>query len=639
MPRMLNHRFPFLSSFLNYAGAALFISSAFILGVIFFIINHITVDFSPLAAYQAGKPSLLLDDEGNEWARFQLDRREPIVLNQMPPHLIQAFVAAEDWQFFNHVGISLKGIIRSMVVNLYHGKKMQGASTITQQLVKLLFFDPQKTFKRKIKEQLYALIIEYQCTKEQILQTYLNHIYFGCGIYGIEAACQRFWHCSATEITVDQAAVLAGIIRSPGRYCPLLYPLSSQQRRNVVLSQMQKLSFISEEHYAELSQKELKLIVSEEAALAPHAQEMIRQQLELLFGRKELYAGGLTIQTSLNRALQEKANKAFAQQITDLRAALNMNVDGALLSMQPDTGEIKALVGGYQFTQSKFNRALQAKRQLGSILKPIVYAAALNAGLSLADTEVDEPFEFESSGSLWKPKNYNHKFLGEITRAYALSHSNNIVAIKTFLKTGAAPIIALAEKCNIDARHNPYPSLALGCVDVSLMQATGLFNIFAHDGTYIEPHCVKWVKDRWGTKIFKQNSIGGRVIESRINGQIAKVLELGINRVRCKLGNQIVDAQVVSKTGTTNDSRTCWFIGATPTLTTGIYIGCDDNQSLGINVFPIHTAFPIWQRLYEKMNCTKKQFSYDPSLQEIFIDEKTGEQVSKSGPGVIPLYV
>ncbi len=631
--------YPSFINIVRFFCLAIFISAAFFLGILFFIMNHITVDFSTLGDYQAGRPSIVLDDEGNEWARFQFDRREAVTLAELPPHLIQAFVAAEDWHFFSHAGVSLKGIARSTLVNLYHGKKMQGASTITQQLVKLLFFNSKKTFRRKIQEQLYAVLIEYQCTKEQILQTYLNHIYFGCGIYGVEAACQRFWNCSAIDISIDQAALLAGVIRSPGRYCPLINPLSCEQRRNIILGQMQKLSFITQEQYAQLCTADISLASVSQNSIAPHVQEMIRLELETLFGKKELYTGGLTIQTTINRSIQERAQRVFTQQITRLRDKLALDIDGALVSVQPESGQIKAMVGGYTFTQSKFNRALQAKRQLGSIFKPVVYAAALQQGATLADTEVDEEFEFESGGSTWRPKNYNHIFGGQMTLAQAISHSNNIIAIKTFLKVGAPSVIAIAEQCNINAKSNPYPSLALGCVDVSVLQATGLFNIFANDGIYVEPYCIKWVKDRWGNKLFTHTSKNKRVLESRITGQIAKGLELGINRVRARIKDPIVNAEIISKTGTTNDSRTCWFVGSTPTLTTGIYIGCDDNQSLGVDVYPIHTAFPIWQRLYMRMQCSKKKFAYDPSLKEILINEVTGEQVATAGPGIISIYV
>ena len=218
-------------------------------GAAFYLFTHHTVDFSTLAHYNPGHPSILLDDQGNEWGRFQLDRREPIAYDHMPAHLRNAFIAAEDWQFFSHPGISIKGIMRSIIKNVLHGKKLQGASTITQQLVKLLFFDSQKTFKRKIKEQLYALLVEQQFTKEQILETYLNHVYFGFGIYGVEAASQRFWGKHASDLTIDESATLAGVIRCPGQYCPIINPLSAQRRRNIILNSMKNLGMITGEEY------------------------------------------------------------------------------------------------------------------------------------------------------------------------------------------------------------------------------------------------------------------------------------------------------------------------------------------------------------------------------------------------------
>lgn len=203
------------------------------IGALFFIMQHCWIDFTALEQHSSGKPTILLDDAGNEWARFQHDRREPICYDQMPEHLINAFIAAEDWNFFHHMGLSWKGILRSIVVNLYHGRRVQGASTITQQLVKLVLFDSQKTFSRKIKEQLCALYIERHYTKKQILETYLNHVYFGCGIYGVEAASQRFWAKKAQDISVDEAATLAAIVCSPGRYCPLINPLSAEKEETL----------------------------------------------------------------------------------------------------------------------------------------------------------------------------------------------------------------------------------------------------------------------------------------------------------------------------------------------------------------------------------------------------------------------
>ena len=635
----MNYMLTSFLSYIKYIVGTLFVLTLFFAGMVFFIVHHTVVDFSPLTSYQSAKPSVLLDDEGNEWGRFQLDRREPIRLDQMPPHLIQAFLAAEDWQFFSHSGLSVRGIIRSTLVNIYNGRIVQGASTITQQLVRLLFFDSKRTFKRKIKEQLYALLIEQQCTKEQILQTYLNHIYFGCGIYGVEAACQRFWGISATAISIDQAAVLASIVPSPGNYCPLLRPLNAERRRTIVLRSMKKLRFITHDQYEAAVATSVDVIDAAAFEIAPHAKEMIRQYLEELVGRHELYCGGLTIATTLNQVLQEKAEKVFKSHVAQLRAQLKLPLDGAMLSIEPSTGEIKVLIGGYDFVRSKFNRVTQAKRQLGSIIKPLVYAAAIQDGMTFADTDIDEPLEFDDHGRLWAPNNYHLGFDGQMTLAYALSHSNNILAIKALLKVGAASVVSLAEKAHFHEPIRPYPALALGCVDVTLQEAVAMFSIFAHDGVYMQPHIVAWVKDCWGTKIIKTSPVRERIITSRVAGAVAKVLELGIERVRTKLQDPIIDSHVITKTGTTNDSRTCWFVGATPTLATGIYIGCDDNSSLGKNVFPIATAFPIWCDVYRGLQVAKKQFSYDPSLKEIWIDEKTGLPSVAARKGAIAIMV
>jgi len=629
------------------AGYILFISGVLsvclFIGALYFVVHHQVVDFSALAHYDPGTPSLVLDEDGNEWTRFQLDKREPVDLERMPQHLIDAFIAAEDWGFFSHNGLSWKGIARSLLVNLYHGRKMQGASTITQQLVRLLFFNAKKTFRRKLKEQLFALLVERQFTKAQIMQTYLNHVCFGCGIYGVQAAAQRFWGKSVEEITVEQAATLAGIVRSPANYCPLVYPLSAQRRRNIVLGNMKKLGYITHEDYANIIDTNVQVTENIANQCAPHVKEMIRQFLEDLIGRDQLYAGGLTIQTTLNSTLQRQAEQVFVKRFAQLKEKIDPEVDGALISMHTKTGAIKVLIGGYDFAVSKFNRAVQARRQMGSIFKPVLYAAALNNGMQFFNTEVDEPLTLEINNQLWSPNNYNKKFNGEITLAYALSHSNNIVSVKTFLQTGSELVIELAKKCRLTGPFHPYPSLALGCLDQTLWQATGMFNVFANDGVYVEPYIISWVKDRWGNRLYRHEPIAERVLSSRVSSQVAKVLSIGIHRVKKYFGHlyeKWVDAEVISKTGTTNDSRTCWYIGATPELTTAIYFGCDDNREMGKNVYPTRTIFPIWLGINSEISCNHKQFTYDPSLTELVIHEKTGKvSLNEKAPGVISIFV
>ncbi len=581
-----------------------------------------------LEHYNPGKPSLVLDDQGKELARFQLDRREPIKLEQMPPYLIQAFLAAEDRSFFAHAGISWRGIIRSTLVNVYHGRKVQGASTITQQLVRLLFFDNQKTFRRKVKEQLFALLVEMQFSKEQILETYLNHVYFGCGIYGVEAACQRFWGKHALDITIDEAATLAGIMRSPSNYCPISHPLSAQSRRDVILQCMLQVNAITRDEYAAAKAVKLKVVRQDKDYCAPHVKEMVRLFMENVVGKDKLYTGGFVIQTTINRAMQNLAQEIFDAQLRKLRSGALANVDGAFMSMEVKTGEIKALIGGVDFATSQWNRAMQAKRQIGSTLKPLVFAAAIEEGVSFADTHIDEPIALtQANGTVWTPDNFNEEFAGRMTLAHALSTSNNMIAIKIFMQTGADKVIKLAQRCHVVGPFQPYPSLALGCVDATLKEVVGMFNIFAHDGIYVEPHYLRWVKDAQGTKIWKKTVTPERVMTSRVCGQVTKVLGLSLQRVYNTYPQQWIDGQAISKTGTTNDSRTCWFTGSTPELTTAIYVGRDDNSSMGRDVFPLKTAFPIWIAFNRALPLKQKKFYYDPSLHEVVVNKYTGRVI------------
>jgi len=624
--------FAFLFLFVSVIGC-------FFCGIAFFILSNKVVDFSVLERYDPGVPTVLLDDEGNEWARFQLDKRDTISLDNMPKHLIDAFIAKEDWNFFNHWGISFKGIARSIFKNIYYRKRVQGASTITQQLVRLLFFYSKKTFRRKIKEQIYAILVELQISKEQILETYLNHVCFGRGIYGVQAACQRFWGKSVADITLDEAAVLAGIVQYPERYCPLASIELAEKRRNVVLFQMKKLALITDEQYQQYKALPITLKMFDRKNIAPHLKERIRLFLMKLVGKKELYTGGLSIKTTLNQNIQKLALKSFDKQYETLTKKFSDNVDGALISIDTATGEIKALIGGSDFGTSKYDRAFLARRQMGSIFKPILYSAAIQSGKRFSDLQVDEPIEITQNNSVWSPKNADLKFNGEITLAWALSISNNIVAVKTLLDVGIESVIDLAKKFRLRCEFNPYPSLALGCVDVSLKEAVGMFNVFANGGMYVEPHYIKWVKDKWGTKIYKSNPEIEQIINSSVCGKVSKVLELWLKRVKKLIPQKWVNAQAISKTGTANDARVCWFVGSTPTLTTGVYIGRDDNKSMGRNVYPLRTAFPIWIGLNIELDFETKKFSFDPSLTEVCINRKTGKVTTENDKEAIAVFV
>ncbi len=609
-------------------------------GALFFISHTHWIDFSALEQYKQGKPSIVLDDQGNEWARFSCDKREPIDISKVPQHLIQAFIAAEDHAFFNHPGISWKGIVRSMLINIYHGRIVQGASTITQQLTKLLFTDSSRTLLRKIKDQFFALLVEQQFTKEQILQMYLNHVCFGCGIYGVEAASQRFWSKSVQDLSVAESALLAGVVKNPSHYCPLLYPLSAQKRRNIVLYSMKQLGFIKPDEFELYRNSLVDLKVPLQGSLAPHVKEMIRMNLEEKIGKKMLYSGGLTIQTTLNRHMQMNAEKSFCEQIALLRSSKVPRVDGGLITIEGKTGHIKALVGGYDFSQSQFNRVTQAKRQMGSIFKPIVFAAALQKGINFAQTELDEPIEMMQGGTMWQPRNHIRRFEGTMSLARALAHSNNIIAIKVLMEIGIDTVTALAKKFHISAELPPYPSLALGCVDCTLKEVVAVFNVFAQHGVYVEPQLIRWVKDEWGTKIISIKPYKETVLNSRESGQVAKVLAIGMDRARKRSKTSSwIDCDAIGKTGTNNDSRICGFVGATPDYTTAVSLGIDDNSSLGKNAFAITTAFPIWKNVHKALPVIKKHFSYDSTLKEVIIHSRTGLSCSPDDPEALTIFI
>jgi len=570
--------------------ATCFLSS--IMGIYIFLTHHQWIDFSALEQYTHAHPTIILDDRGNEWARFQLERRDPVSFSSLPDHLVQAFLAAEDRNFFKHSGISVKGIIRSTLVNMYKRKIVQGASTITQQLVKLLFYSSQKTFKRKIQEQICALMIERHFTKEQILETYLNYVYFGNGIYGIQAASQCFWGKNVQELEVHESALLAAIVRSPNQYCPLIHQEQALQRRNIILRSMLACTYVTEESFHYFVHKPLGLI-EQESSLGLYAREMVRQFLENLVGKDTLYTNGFIVQSTLNKEKQWHAEAIFKEHIQKLRDQTSTYVDGALISLSPKTGAIKAVVGGYNFSESQFNR-VYAQRQLGSIIKPLLYAGALHAGINLNEIEIDEPFALSDNNSLWKPQNFDKKFEGPMTLAHALLISNNIVAIKTLLRLGPEKLSVLLQKTHVASEVPAYPSLALGCVESSLINITGMFNIFNNKGTYVKPYLIEWVKDRWGTKIWKHTEESESIFSWTIIDQINEVLKKVCTRIRERLSCASMPCESFGKTGTTNDARTVHFAGCTPSLTTLVYIGRDDNKPLGENIFSSTTAFPLW---------------------------------------------
>ena len=621
-------------TFTNMFLVLLFSGVGLVSGIGFYLATNPFLDLSALVLSPRGQPSVVLDDEGNELCRFHLEQRAPLILSSAPQHLINAFVVAEDHQFFSHHGLSWQGILRAIAANVYHHRFVQGASTITQQLVKLTFFTNQRSLWRKIKEQLTALIVEHQFSKEQILEAYLNQCYFGSGIYGVEAAAERFWNKSAAELSVAQGATLAGIIRNPQRYSPLSHPDAALRLRNVILKSMSQQGAIDQKTYEAASQEPLALqppSSAQGAHYAPHVRELVRQFLEEQVGKDKIYTGGLTVQTTINRKLQEHAYKTFQKQVNELHA-VEPALDGAVVCLDTATASIKALIGGLN-QSSAYNRA-RASRQMGSMFKPIVYTAAIEAGYSFARTAIDEPIEYQG----WAPHNVGKNFEGEMTLAHALIVSNNIVPVKLFFELGGDTILACAARFHLPPQGQPYPSLALGCAECTPLEAAAMYATFVNRGVHQEPHLIEWVKDASQKKIWRHQPVTEPATSWEVSGQVLAVLQLTAAHVQERLNrSDWPQGDCAGKTGTSNDNRSCWFAGITPKLTCVVYLGCDDNRPMENRIFSLWHAAPLWLAINQPFVSRNQRFFYSPLLEPATIHQKTGEPVEKNNPDAITI--
>jgi penicillin-binding protein 1A len=611
------------------------------LGCLTYLMHHPSVDFNDFFSPTISISSVIVDEYGVPLATFERDKRQPIQFAQLPQNLVNAFVAAEDRAFFDHSGISFKGILRSFLVNLYHRRVVQGASTITQQLVRLLCLSQERHYWRKIREMFLAFQLERQMSKQQIFELYVNNIYFGRGIYGVEAACRRFWAKSVTDITLDEAATLAAVAKSARYYSPLNAPDNSRQRRNIILYSMSQLGMIDALAYAHARSAPLTLSDQvEKNNIRQYLIEWIRQWVEKQWGREALYTQGLTIKTTLDSAIQEKAEEVFKARMTALRQKHGAEINGGMVAIEAGTGKIRASIGGYDFKESQYNRAFKAVRQLGSSFKPIIYTLGLLQGIPLNSIWVDEPLEIALPGAKkWCPKNWTNRFDGPMTLLKALTFSNNIITIKLLKEIGYSKVIDYARRCGIMRNLEPYPSLALGIAEGTTEENAAAFAVFAQQGVYVRPYLIEWVKDASKTKIWSSKTERHRVWDQKTNAQMVRALQQRIDLTERRSGKHL-DCQAIGKTGSTNGASTVWFVGATPEIATAVYVGRDDGKQIGAHVFASQMAFPIWYDFAQGLVAHKKLFYHDPSLHEVVINWDTGQVVScpnKQSPAEVSL--
>ncbi|MDD5286793.1 MAG: PBP1A family penicillin-binding protein [Desulfuromonadaceae bacterium] len=706
-----------------------------------------------LADYKPPIVSQVFGDDGVLVGEFYLERRIVVPVNKMPRKLIQAFVSAEDANFYSHKGIDYFGILRAAVKNIISMRKKEGASTITQQVTKSMLLTPEKKFSRKIKEAILATRMEEKLSKDEILYLYLNQIYLGAGSYGVQAAAETYFGKDVDQLNLGEIAMLAGLPKAPNAYSPIKHLDKARERQSYVLERMVKEGYVTlaEAEHAKKTPiflHSMKKVNNNESA---YYLEYLRIQLEEKYGEDQLYKGGLKIYTTMNAGMQRAAYESLRRglkevdkrqgfrgpsrylkdtdvdtfcakveegidsatlktgetyqgvvvgfnagkdaivRVGDRRGILgrkNMSwagkvgiinsygkpekgnrsltlgsvvevsvvtpeiekegaqfaldqtpeVQAALVSIDPRTGGVKAMVGGYDFRKSQFNRAIQAKRNAGSAFKPIIYAAALDKGLTPAtiieDSEVGYP---DGAGGIWKPKNYDHNFRGPVTMREALTHSINIVSVKILEQIGVQYASEYARKLGFTSQIPANMALALGAASISPFELTSAYAVFANKGVLTPTNFITRVTDNDGTVLQEmQQSVPVPVISPESAYVITNLMQ---SVVASGTGHRasVIGRPVAGKTGTTNESKDAWFIGYIPQLVTGVWVGYDQERSLGSGGTGGQAAAPIWGDFMQAAvaSLPYEDFEAPENVSFVLINPRTGKLAREGTPGAV----
>jgi len=498
----------------------------------------------------------------------------------------KAFIAIEDRRFYSHHGIDPWGILRAVVADVLHRGASQGGSTITQQLAKNLFLTQQRTVSRKLQEIVLALWLEHKFSKAQILELYLNRIYFGAGAYGVEAAAQRYFGKSARQLTLGEAALLAGLVQSPSRLAPSHNPDGAERRSRVVLADMVEQKLIGDEAARIALAHPARAMKPASAGSVNNVADWVMDAVDDLVGR---FDEDIVVETTIDPTLQNAAEHALTDVLTQKGEKFAVG-EGALVAMTPD-GVVRALVGGKNYADSQFDRAIAAKRQPGSAFKPFVYLTALEHGLTPDTVREDAPIAVKG----WRPENYEHEYLGPVTLTQALANSLNTVSVRLTLEFGPAAVTRTAYRMGITSPLEPNASIALGTSEVSPLELVSAYAPFANGGFGVSPHVIERVRTSDGKVLYARSTqILGRIVDARyvamMNTMLHETLVSGTAR-RADLPGWLA----AGKTGTSQDFRDAWFIGYTSHLVAGIWLGNDDNS-------PTHKAtggglpVEIWSR-------------------------------------------
>jgi penicillin-binding protein 1A len=490
-------------------------------------------------------------------------------LKELPPYLPKAFIAIEDRRFYSHFGVDPLGVGRAAVANLLHRGVSQGGSTITQQLAKNLFLTQERTLQRKLQEAMLALWLERKFSKDQILELYLNRVYFGAGAYGVEQAAQRYFGKPARKVTVAEAALLAGLVKSPSRLAPTRNFDGAQARAHVVLSAMHDLNFIS------IANEKFALAHPPAIATQPgtgsvnYVADWVMDVLDELIGHID---GDLVVVTTIDTGLQAAGEKALTDELAKKGEKAGVS-QGALIAMTPE-GAVRAMIGGRNYAESQFNRAVAAKRQPGSAFKPFVYLTALEHGLTPDSVRDDRPINVKG----WQPENYGHEYFGPVPLSKALAMSLNTVSVRLTLEFTPMAVIRTAHRLGISSLLEPNASIALGTSEVSMLELVGAYACFANGGYAVIPHVVERISTPDGKVLYARNQPPlGRIVEAKYVGMMNSMMQDTLS-IGTAHNAELPGWQAAGKTGTSQDFRDAWFIGFTSNLVAGVWLGNDDGS-------------------------------------------------------------
>ncbi len=551
--------------------------------------------FQPLAGTK------VYDDNDEIITELHVERRIFVPLAHIPQTLRDAVIATEDRRFYSHFGVDPIGIARAVWQNYRRGRIVEGGSTITQQLTKVLFLTPDKSLERKIKEAVLALELERRYSKDRILEMYLNQVYFGNGAYGVEAAARTYFGKSVGELSVRDAALLAGLPRAPSSYSPFEHGEAARRRREIVLRRMVEYGVLPDAEAKRLARTDLGLIPPERRrTTGQYFLEYVQQTLEAKYGADMVFKGGLNVYTTLNPTMQLAAEQALRDGLKALegRTAKNKpaeHPEGAIVTIEPQTGYVRAMVGGYDFFRSEFNRAVQARRQPGSAFKPFVYIAALEAGFTPASRVEDAPVSYAvgPNGQAWKPDNYDRKFRGPTTLQQAVEESVNVVTVKVQERVGLGKTIQVARRFGISSPLHMNLSLALGTSDLTLLELTSAYGALANQGEWLAPTTIRYVTDAQG-KLLEEHVAEPREAVPPETAYVMTHMLRGVVERGTGIAAKALGRPIAAKTGTTNDYSNAWFVGFTPRLATGVWVGYDRPRSLGKDETGSRVAVPIW---------------------------------------------